>query len=113
MINVTFYKHPKAGKQVQIDNKYILLYYYLSDRRSIDFLQETIEELESIQKEEKTFEEIYTFNIVDINWSAGEFECDKNTAYFISNHPDKEPSFEMPLQELIDIEKRWLDFLKN
>ena len=113
MINVTFYTHPQVGKQVKTDDKYILLYYYLSDRRSMVFLQESIGVLESIRKEEKTFEEIYTFNTVDISWSAGEFECDKDTAYFISNHPDKEPSFDIPLQELIDILKEWEAFLSN
>lgn len=115
MEKVEFIKLKEYGDKVVkiLDKKHILLYYYLSDRRSVDFLQETIEELELIKKEEKTFEEIYTFNIVNISWSAGEFECDKDTAYFISNHPDQEPSFDMPLVELIDILKEWLTFLQS
>lgn len=115
MINVTFYTHPEVGKQVKTDNKYILLYYYLSDRRDIDTLIRIISELEIVKSGEKTFEEVFeeVYGTISISVSAGEFECDKDTAYFISNHPDREPSFEMPLAELIDILKEWLAFLEN
>lgn len=115
MINVTFYTHPQVGKQVKTDHKYILLYYYLSDRRSIDTLITDIQELEIVKSGEKTFEEVFddVYGTISISVSAGEFECDKDTAYFISNHTDKEPSFEMPLQDLIDIEKQWLVYLQS
>lgn len=73
----------------------------------------TLEDLLLIQSEEKTFEEVWLNEIAPISVSAGEFECDKDTAYFISNNPEAEPSIEMPLQELIDLLEEWKEFLKS
>lgn len=97
------------------DPKYILLSYYLADRREIKFLETTIAEQELILSGGKTFEEVFDTEkfIIDIGYGAGEFECNKDTAYFISNNPEKEPSLELPLQELINTLKEWHSFLNN
>ena len=94
------------------DPKYILLSYYLADRTEIKTLETDITELELVKSGEKTFEEVFNPSfIIDVGYGAGEFECDKDTANFISNNPNSEPSIEMPLQELIDILKEWHSFL--
>ena len=114
MKKVEFLTLPKYGDRVvkSSNDKYILLSYFLSDRRSIKYIDITIEELETIASGDKTFEEIYDPEMaIDISFSAGEFECDKDTAYFISNNPESEPNIEMPLQELIDLLKEWKAFL--
>ena len=113
MKKIKFYVHPKIGKENESTNdKYILLSYFLSDRRSIKYIDITIEELETIASGEKTFEEVYDPSfVIDVGYGAGEFECNKDTAYFISNNPESEPNIEMPLQELIDLLKEWKTFL--
>ncbi|WP_397364016.1 hypothetical protein [Olleya sp. R77988] len=115
MKKIEFMTLPKYGDKVvkTIDENYILLSYYLSDRRDIKSIDIALEDLLLIKNEEKTFEEIWENEIVPISVSAGEFECDKDTAYFISDNPDAEPSIEMPLQELIDLLEEWKAFLSS
>lgn len=75
-------------------------------------ITETITELESIEKGEKTFEEImdgyadWTFGN-----NEGEFTCDKEKAYFEGIGEMKYPNIEMPLKELIEILHEWKSFL--
>lgn len=114
MRKIKFNIHPIVGKENEpTDNNYMLLSYYLDQRKDKRTLETDISELEIVQSGEKTFEEVFEADkfIVDIGFGAGEFECDKDTAYFISNNPDSEPSIEMPLQELIDTLKEWHSFL--
>lgn len=116
MKKVNFYLDKMGVKSVeQTDNKYILLMYYMSERNDVPTITRIISELETVQSGEKTFEEVFTdvYGTIAISWSAGEFECNKDTAYFISNNPDSEPSLEMPLQELIDLMKEWKAFLEG
>jgi len=111
---IRFYTHPVAGKELEATSRhYILLMYYLSERNDIPALANTIAELETVHNGAKTFEEVFTdvYGIITINWNAGEFECDKDKAYFISNNPDSEPSLEMSLEELIGLMKEWKVFL--
>lgn len=115
MKKIEFKVLPKYGDRLAepTDDKYMLLMYYLSERNDLETIDRIISELETVQSGEKTFEEVFTdvYGIIAISWNVGEFECDKETAYFISNHPDSEPSIEMPLQELIDLLKEWRAFL--
>jgi hypothetical protein len=111
---IRFYTHPFAGKELEAtDRHYILLMYYLSERNDIPELTSTISELEAVHSGARTFKEVFTdvYGTITISWGAGEFECDKNAAYFISNDPDSEPSLEMPLEELIGLMKEWKVFL--
>lgn len=116
MKKIEFIIHPKVGKQCTAENdNYILLSYYLSERKDKKILESDIAKLEIVKSGEKTFEEVFDADsfIIPIGYSAGEFECNNETAYFISNNPENEPSIEMPLQELIDMLKNWLSFLYN
>lgn len=114
MKKIEFYIHPIIGKeQKPTEDKFILLHYFLADFRYPNDIEGLINELETVQSGEKTFEEVFNAPYgggIPIGVTAGEFECDKDTAYFISNHPDKEPSIEMPLQELIDLLREWKAF---
>jgi hypothetical protein len=114
MKKIEFIIHPKVGKQcITRDDNYVLLSYYLSERKDKENLEIEISNLELVKSGEKSFEAVYDADsfIISIGYSAGEFECDKDTAYFISNNPESEPSIEMPLQELIDLLKKWHSFL--
>jgi hypothetical protein len=95
-----------------VNNNYILLSYFIEEHTSIDYIQRTIDEFRIVQSGEKTFEEVFEekYGTIAISYDAGEMECDKDTVYFISNHPDLEPSLEMPLQELIDLLVEWKAF---
>lgn len=95
------------------DDKYIMLSYYLAQRSSPKLIERIIAELESVKSGEKTFQEVFEepYGIISIGISAGEFECDKDTAYFISNNPQIEPSIEMPLTELVELLKEWKTFM--
>jgi hypothetical protein len=98
-----------------IEQEYLLLNYFIADYRRPEILSEIIEKLKHVANGEKTFDEIRQHP--QVLWSFGEgsgiFECDKDTAYFESEHPDTEPSMEIPLQELIGILERWKDFLEK
>ncbi|MEL1244673.1 hypothetical protein AAEO56_10410 [Flavobacterium sp. DGU11] len=117
MKKVEFKILPKYGDRVVTANhdKYVLLMYYMSERNDIPTITRIISELEIVKSGEKTFEEVFTdiYGTIPISWIAGEFECDKDNAYFISNNPDNEPSFEMPLQELINLMQEWKAFLEG
>jgi hypothetical protein len=78
-------------------------------------IERVINELKIVQSEEKTFEEVFgmVYGVISISVDAGEFEFDKEKAFFISNNPDVESSIEMPLQELIDILKDWQKFIEK
>ena len=114
MKKIEFIIHPKVGKQCKSkEDKYILLSYYLSERKHRQDLENEITKLKIVKTGDKSFEEVFQTDsfVIPIGYSAGEFECDKDTAYFISNNPDDEPSIEMPLQELIAVLKEWHTFL--
>lgn len=42
---------------------------------------------------------------------AGDFKCDKETAYFIADSSGSYQNLEMPLQEVIDLMKDWKIFM--
>lgn len=94
------------------DDKYILLSYFLGDCSSS--VSEVIGRLESIVKEEKTFEEIME-DYADWTFGngEGEFTCDGDTAYFESIGSSQYPDIEMPLSELIEMLKKWRDHLRK
>jgi len=98
-----------------VSDKYMLLSYFISDHQYPDDIQKSIDELKTVQSGYRTFEEVFTdkYGTIPIGVTAGEFECDKNTAYLISNNPGREPNIEMPLQELIDLLAQWEAFLRN
>ena len=95
------------------EDRFILLAYFVGDYNTAYDLPDIISDLKQVANGEKTFDEIRQHP--QVLWSFGEgsgiFTCDKDTAYFESEHPDSEPSMELPLQELIDILERWKDFL--
>lgn len=114
MINVKFLDLGVGGYVAEIENdKCAMLSYFINDYHTSYDLPKIINDLKQVASGEKTFDEIRQHP--QVLWSFGEgsgvFECDKDTAYFESEHPDTEPSMEMPLQELIDILERWKDFL--
>lgn len=93
------------------DKKYMLLYYFISSQYPFE---EMIEEMKTVQSGEKTFEEMYEgYAVLSVGQGAGELEYDKDTARFISNDENTEPSMEMPLQELIDLMTEWVAFKKK
>ena len=97
-----------------VNDKYILLSFFLESNRNINFLQtDVIKRLESILKENKTFEDIQSGYA---NWTFAddycEFEVENTTAYF-TNYNDKSQNLEMPLKELIDYLYDWKEFLQS
>jgi hypothetical protein len=113
MKKVIFYVDIMGVQDVRpSDNKYILLSYFIGEHPSPDNVQILIEDFKTVQSGEKTFEEVFEekYGTIAVSVTAGEMECDKDTVYFISNHPELEPSLEMPLQELIDLLVEWKAF---
>jgi hypothetical protein len=98
-----------------IDSKYDLLSLLLLTQYYPPILQEKIEELKSIKTGERSFAEVAKpyGNILSIGFNCGELRCDKETAFFITEDPNSYQSFEMPLQELIDLLIEWKAFLKS
>lgn len=97
-----------------LNDTYLLLYYFVNTYNTQWDLPEVIRKLSQVRSGQKTFAEIQNPQVA---WQIGaerqgEFECDKDTAYFISDY-DSAESFEMPLQELIDLLKEWQAFLKK
>lgn len=94
---------------VAVDDKYLLLSHFMGTR----FVwQEVINNLEEVLNENKTFADIQDPNVIwDFAGGDGEFECDKETAYFIS---ESKPSLnlEMPLKEVIELLKEWKAFIE-
>ena len=115
MKKIEFYTHPVVGKENKpISDKYIMLSYFLSDLSDIETIERTVSEIELIQNNQKTFDEVFTniYGTISISVNAGTFVCDKDTAYLISSNPDLEPSLTLPLQEFINILEEWKTFLK-
>ena len=97
-----------------LDDKYILLYYFLTTFRSKFDLPQLIVDFKSIEKGERTFEEIQeSDSYLNFGSDSGYIVLDKETAHFISNHPEIEPSFDMPLKELITLMNEWREFLES
>lgn len=97
----------------QKKQKYTLLLYFLNDNYPFDRM---IIDMEKVQRKEATFEQLHS-NSADITTGhdGGILEYDSEMAYFISEHPESpsEPSFEMPLQDLIDVLKEWIHHKKS
>jgi hypothetical protein len=113
MKKVIFYTDIMGVLRVKaVNNNYILLSYFIGEHPSPDNVQILIDDFKIVQSGEKTFEEVFEekYGTIAISYDAGEMECDKDTVYFISNHPELEPSLEMPLQELIDLLVEWKAF---
>lgn len=92
-------------------DEHILLGYFIDDQKYD--INETIADLESVAKGEKTFDEILEDST---GWPiadgfGGIFTCDQKTAYFTADDNSSLPSMEMPLQELIEILYEWKSFL--
>lgn len=113
MINIKFKTIDDDYKTFDIENdKYLLLYYFMSTYRSEHGLPLLIKDLETIKDGKQTFADITQPNVM---WSfgndAGYFECDKETAYFKS-FDEHHQSMEMPLKELIELLIEWKNFLE-
>lgn len=114
MKKITFGGIDFFGRKTQTpyptDEKYVLLSYFLEDIHYT--VNETIKDLESVYKGDKSFEEIKEHPQVE--WDFGEgsgiLVCDQKTAYFTSEVSNL-PSMELPLKELIDILYEWKVFL--
>lgn len=94
---------------IEKEKKYLLLVYFLGGTYP---LSEMYHEMAQVQGGEATFEEIYDDTAeLAIGHNAGVLEYDKQTAYFISDTPESplEPSFEMPLKDLMDVIEEWLE----
>jgi hypothetical protein len=101
-----------VGWVTSVDDKYILLSYFLLTFRGTSDLPELIEMFELVAKGEKKFDEVWYPDVyLTFAENAGYIEIDKETAYFTSEQPEIQPSFDMPLKELLDIMKQWRDFL--
>lgn len=108
---LTFKKEVKWA--VANDNKYDLLGLFVTDTKYE--IVETIQNLESVLKGEKVFDDIQD---PDMSWSfgnvSGYFEVEGETAYFepFEDTTDS-PRIVMPLKELIDVLKEWKSFLDS
>jgi hypothetical protein len=90
---IQFYTHPAVGKENKpTSGKYIMLSYFLSDLSDIETIERTIAEIELVQSNQKTLDEVFTnsYGIISIGVNAGRFVCDKDTAYLTNNNPDLE-----------------------
>ena len=71
--------------------------------------------LEKVQRGENTWAELVKpyGNIDDLpfTYGTGFLECTPETALFASFESGKYRTVEMPLQELIDLMKEWLEFM--
>ena len=94
---------------IALDNKYLLLSHFVGTQ----FVwKEVIGDLEKVLNEEKTFADIQNPNVIwDFAGGDGEFEYNKDTAYFYS---ESNPSLnlEMPLKEVIELLKEWKAFIE-
>ncbi|AZA52910.1 hypothetical protein [Chryseobacterium sp. G0201] len=100
----------KAVKSV--DDKYILLSHFVGQFRFLDDIQEVIDDLENVKNEVKTWDEIIAplGNNWDIGYGNGSLDVESNVAYFLTGNKYNQ-SFQMPLQELIDLMKDWKAFM--
>ncbi len=115
MKKIKFINHKIVGKLVEpTDKGYMLLSYFLGDRPYSDDVQRIVDELTIVKSGKQTFEEVFEkYATITIGYNSGEFECDKDKAYFISNNEKAQASFDMPLQELIDLLNEWKTFLES
>lgn len=114
MKKVEFIKDEKFGRHEKpADIKYTLLALFIGQYRFPDNIQEIIDMLEEVRNGNRTWAEIIApVMFLPIGYDSGDFKCDKETAYFISNaRPETEPNMQIPLQELIDIMKEWKIFM--
>lgn len=99
----------RVYEPIAINEKDDLLAFFISDTKHN--INETIKDLESVYKGDKSFEEIMEDYA---GWAfgsgSGTFECDQKTAYFTSEVSNLS-SMQMPLKELIDILYEWKAFL--
>ncbi|KIC61646.1 hypothetical protein [Chryseobacterium taiwanense] len=94
------------------DPKFILLSLFIGKYRFPKNIQQIIDLLESVNDNSKTWEEAiepYSDDTLDIGYGSGELDIQENTAYFFSKNDEE--SFDMPLQELIDVMKEWKGFM--
>jgi hypothetical protein len=98
-----------------LSDKHLLLAYFIDDYRYIGPIDDLIGRLESVHSGQKNFSDIHNpSSIWDVGEDSGDFECDKDIAYFHAEEDSALESFEMPLAELIDLFKEWkLFLLKN
>lgn len=93
------------------DTKYLLLSLFIGQYRFPDNIQEIIDMLQPVKNGSKTWKEIIDpWMFLQIN-DAGDFKCDKETAYFIADSSTSYQNLEMPLQEVIDLMKDWKVFM--
>lgn len=96
------------------EEKYILLSLFVGDHRFISDIQDMIDMLEKVQRGENTWAELVQpyGNIDDLPFAYGSgfLECTPETALFMS-YDNTYKTIEMPLQELIDLMKEWLEFM--
>ena len=98
---------------VALDDKYLLLSYFIGHYRFKQDLDNNINRLDEILKGEKTFSDIQDPNVAwDFADGYCEFEVEGTTAYF-TNHRNSNENIEMPLQEVVDYLKEWRAFLEK
>ena len=119
MKKIRFTKHKEHGDKFNepTSKDFVLLSHFLDDigRYFPNQQDQTIEDLKSVLKGDKTFDEIQD---PDVFWNyggglgLGYFEIEDTTAYF---EPDKSdaPRIVMPLVEVIEVVEEWVAFLKN
>ncbi len=111
MEKIRFKKTENGNNWVEaLDDKYLLLDYFISTYRFQNDLNIIIGDLKDVYNEDKVFEDIQDSQVIWNFGDDGEFECDKNTAYF-SSISDPDSSLEVPLKEVITLLEAWSLFL--
>lgn len=97
---------------IATDDKYILLSLFVGQFRFLDDIQEVIDDLENVKNGVKTWDVIIAplGNNWDIGYGNGSLDVETNVAYFLTGNKYNQ-SFQMLLQELIDLMKDWKVFM--
>ncbi|KQT26170.1 hypothetical protein ASG22_05735 [Chryseobacterium sp. Leaf405] len=95
-----------------VDDKYMLLSYFVGQFRFLDDIQEVIDDLENVKNGLQTWGDIiYPLgNNWDIGYGNGSLDVENNVAYFLTGNKYNK-SFKIPIQEFIDIMKDWKVFM--
>lgn len=93
------------------NDKYLLLSLFIEQYRFPDNIQEIIDMLKSVKNGSKTWKEIIDPWLFLQTNDAGDFNCDKETAYFIADNSTPFQNLEMSLKELIDLLEGWKVFM--
>jgi hypothetical protein len=112
MEKIKFIENKKYNDKgaIPTEDRFTLLSYFVDGYRE-EVLNDVIADLNDLLKGVKTFDEIQEPNgYWTFGNGAGYLEADKDVAHFIA-WDETHQSFDMPLQELIDLLKEWEAFL--